>query len=107
MTSQNQSRQVEGKSKPVAESQNMWTPGLRDSGTPGRSATGNTTQRDTVLSLVMAFVIVLLLVQLWLLVEAVEGHVGETGTIILPAAVASGFCCLAASWLWRTSRHKL
>ena len=69
--------------------------------------THNSTQRDTVLSLVMAFVIVLLLVQLWLLVEAVEGHMSETGTIILPAAVASGFCCLAASWLWRTSRQKL
>lgn len=72
-----------------------------------QSAIRNNMQRDTVLSLVMAFVIVLLLVQLWLLVEAVEGQMGQSGTIILPAAVASGFCCLAASWLWRTSRQKL
>lgn len=75
---------------------------------PGpRSLTPKNAQRDTVLSLVMAFVIVLLLVQLWLLVEAIEGQMSQRGTIILPATVASGFCCVAASWLWRTSRQKL
>jgi hypothetical protein len=63
-------------------------------------------QRDTTLSLVMAFVIVLLLVQLWLLVETVESVLGGVDAIILPATVASGFCFLAAWGLWRTLRPR-
>lgn len=58
-------------------------------------------QRNTTLSLVMAFVIVLLLVQLWLLVEAVEGYLSGAGTIAVPAAFASGLCSLGTWWLWR------
>lgn len=59
-------------------------------------------QRDTVLSLVTAFVIVLLLVQLWLLVGAVEGALGGESGITLPATLVSGLCFLGAWWLWRT-----
>ncbi len=58
-------------------------------------------QRSSVLGLVTAFVVVLLLVQLWLLVEAIEGHLGGAGGIVVPAAVASGVCFAVATWLWR------
>ena len=58
-------------------------------------------QHSSVLGLVTAFVIVLLLVQLWLLVEAIEGHLGGAGSIVVPAAVASGVCFAVATWLWR------
>ncbi len=62
-------------------------------------------QRSSVLGLVTAFVIVLLLVQLWLLVETIEGHLGDAGTIVGPATLASGLCFLAATWLWRTMQR--
>ena len=55
-------------------------------------------QRSTVLHLVMAFLGMLLLVQLWLLVNVLEGSLGGEGIIVLPAALASGLCFLAA-WL--------
>jgi hypothetical protein len=63
-------------------------------------------QRNTVLSLVMAFVIVLLLVQLWLLVGALEGSLGGEGAIIFPATLASGLCFLGAWQLLRMLRRK-
>jgi len=68
---------------------------IRKPGPPIRNA-----QRDTILALVMAFVIVLLLVQLWLLVEAVEGYMGGAGVTILPATLASGLCCVGVWRLW-------
>jgi hypothetical protein len=58
-------------------------------------------QRGTVLSLVTAFVIVLLLVQLWLLVGAVEGYVGGEGAFTFPATLASGLCFVGVWQLWR------
>jgi Family of unknown function (DUF6755) len=57
-------------------------------------------QRNTALALVMAFVIVLLLVQLWLLLGAVEGALGGEGAIIFPATFASGLCFVGAWRLW-------
>jgi hypothetical protein len=58
-------------------------------------------QRTTALSLVTAFVIVFLNVQLWLLVQAVEGTLrGESG-IVFPATLTSGLCFLGAWRLWR------
>jgi len=57
-------------------------------------------QRDTVLSLVTAFIVALLLVQLWLLAGAVEGAMGGEGTITLPATFASGLCFVGAWRLW-------
>ena len=62
-------------------------------------------QRSAVLAVVTAFVVVLLLVQLWLLVEAIEGHLGGVGSVVGPATVASGLCFSTAVWLWRTMRH--
>jgi len=61
-------------------------------------------QRNTILSLVMAFVVVLLLVQLWLLVEAVEGDRSGGDSITVPATLISGLCFLGAGWLWRMLR---
>ena len=63
-------------------------------------------QRNTVLSLVTAFVIVLLLVQLWLLVGAVEGALGGEGAIAFPASLASGLCFLGVWQLWRRVRYR-
>ena len=62
-------------------------------------------QHNTVLSLVTAFVIVLLLVQLWLLVGAVEGALGGEGAIAFPASLASGLCFLGVWQLWRRVRY--
>lgn len=64
-------------------------------------------QRDIALSLGMAFVIVLLLVQLWLLVAALEGFLGGDETIAVPATMASAVCFLGAWRLWATLRQKL
>jgi hypothetical protein len=63
-------------------------------------------QRDTALSLVTAFVVVLLLVQLWLLVGTLEGSLGGEGTIAFPATLASGLCFLSAWQLWRMLPQK-
>jgi hypothetical protein len=59
-------------------------------------------QRHTVLALVMAFVSVLLLVQLWLLVQAIEGTAKGESTIVFPVTLTSGLCFLGAWRLWRT-----
>ena len=56
-------------------------------------------QQNTVLSIVMGFLAVVLLVQLWLLVSALEPHAGAEGMVGLPAAFISGVCFLAAAWL--------
>jgi len=64
-------------------------------------------QRNTVLSLVTAFVVTLLLVQLWLLTGAVEGAMGGEGTILLPATFASGLCFIGAWRLWFMLQRRL
>jgi F0F1-type ATP synthase assembly protein I len=64
-------------------------------------------QRDTVLSLVTAFVVALLLLQLWLLTGAIEGAMGGEGTILLPATFASGFCFIGAWRLWFMLQRRL
>ena len=56
-------------------------------------------QRNTVLSIAMAFLAVVLLVQLWLLVGTLEAFMGGEGLVGLPAALASGVCFLIAAWL--------
>ena len=61
-------------------------------------------QRSAVLAMVTAFVVVLLLIQLWLLVETIEGHLGGVSSIVAPATFASGLCCMAAAWLKPISR---
>jgi len=51
-----------------------------------------------VLSAVMVFLAVILLLQLWLFVGALEAY-AEGGQIGLQAAAVSAICVLAASWL--------
>jgi hypothetical protein len=63
-----------------------------------------TPQRDTTLSLVTAFVVILLLLQLWLLVDALEGSLGGEGAIAFPATLVSGLCFLGAWQLRRMLR---
>ena len=57
-------------------------------------------QEKTILSIVMAFLAVILLGQLWLIVGVLEAYMGEAGAIGLPAAIASGrhagTCCSPA-----------
>jgi len=54
--------------------------------------------QNTVLSAVMVFLAVILLLQLWLFVGALEAY-AEGGQIGLQAAAVSAICVLAASWL--------
>jgi hypothetical protein len=63
-------------------------------------------QRNTVLALVMAFVVALLLIQLWLLVGAVEGVLRAEGTIAFPATLVSGLCFLGVWQLGRRLWHR-
>jgi hypothetical protein len=57
--------------------------------------------RATALSLVTAFVIVFLNVQLWLLTQAVEGALRGESALVFPATLVSGLCFLGAWRLWR------
>lgn len=61
-------------------------------------------RQNTALSIVMAFVAVILLVQLWLLVSSLEAYSGAEALIGFPAAVASGICLMATVWLVRSVR---
>jgi uncharacterized protein DUF6755 len=58
-------------------------------------------QHAPALLLVMAFVIVFLNIQLWVLVQAVEGILRGEDAIVLPATLISGLCFLGAWRLWR------
>ena len=58
-------------------------------------------ERNSILSIVMAFLIVILMVQLWLLVGALEAYAAGHNLIGLPVALASGLCLIAAVWLVR------
>jgi hypothetical protein len=53
--------------------------------------------RGIVLQMVMAFVICILLVQLWLFTEALEAMHSANGTIAATAMICSGLGC-AAVW---------
>ena len=62
-------------------------------------------KRSTALSLVTAFLTVFLSVQLWLLVQVIEGT-SRDHTVALPATLASGLCFLGACWLWRALHER-
>jgi hypothetical protein len=64
-------------------------------------------QRNTALSLALAFVIVFLIVQLWLLVQAIEGSLRGETSIVFPAVVGSGLCFVGAWRLWQTVQAKV
>jgi hypothetical protein len=63
-------------------------------------------QRQTLLSLITAFVIILLLIQLWLLIHLVEETLRGDSSIMLPAVLISGLCSLGAGSLWRTLSYR-
>jgi hypothetical protein len=63
-------------------------------------------QRNTVLALVMAFVSVLLLIQLWLLVQAIEGASKGERAIVFPVTLASSLCFLGAWRLWHLLQNR-
>ncbi len=58
-------------------------------------------QRNSILSIVMAFLMVILLVQLWLLVGALDAYAAGQNLIGLPVVLASGVCLIASVWLVR------
>jgi hypothetical protein len=58
-------------------------------------------QRNTVRSLTLAFVIVFLIAQLWLLMQVIDGALQAETSIVFPAIVGSGLCFAGA---WRMSR---
>ena len=58
-------------------------------------------QRNSILAIVMAFLMAILLVQLWLLVGALEAYAAGQNLIGLPVALASGVCLIASAWLVR------
>ena len=58
-------------------------------------------QQKIVLSIVMVFLAVILLVQLWLLVGALEAYAGGEGLVGLPASLASAICLVGSLWLVR------
>ena len=58
----------------------------------------NSKTRGTVLHAVMAFVVTILMVQLWLFTESLEAVHARNGTIMIAAVVCSGMGC-AAVWM--------
>ena len=62
-------------------------------------------QEKTILSIVMAFLAVILLGQLWLMVGVLEAYLVQDVYVGLPAALASGLCFLTSLWLLRFVRY--
>ncbi len=51
-------------------------------------------QRTTIVSGMLAFVLILVILQLWLLTATMNAYLGGDESVILPAAGASLFCFL-------------
>ena len=64
----------------------------------------NHKSRSIVLHMVMAFVICILMVQLWLFTEAVDSMHSPDGTTALAAMICSGAGCIA---IWLLIRYFL
>ena len=60
-----------------------------------------TRQQNTVLSVVMTFVVFLLVAQLWFLTQSVDGTLAGESDLTVVAASASGLCFLGVWRLWR------
>jgi len=58
-------------------------------------------QRNSILAIVMAFLMVILFVQLWRAVGALEANAAGQQLIGMPVAIASGVCLVASVWLVR------
>jgi len=58
-------------------------------------------QRSTIVSGMLAFVLMLVILQLWLLTATMNAYLGGDETVIWPAAGASLLCLLLNVGLWR------
>ena len=58
-------------------------------------------QRTTVLSGMLAFVIMLVILQLWLLTATMNAYLGGDEQVIWPAAIGSGLCLALNAGLLR------
>jgi protein-S-isoprenylcysteine O-methyltransferase Ste14 len=63
-------------------------------------------QQNTVLSLVTLFVLALLCLQLWLLVETLETAFPPATASSLPGVIVSAVCALVGWWLWRLLQRR-
>lgn len=58
-------------------------------------------QRMTIVNGVLAFVVLIVILQLWLLTATLNAYLGGAREIVVPAALVSSFClCLNAGLLW-------
>jgi hypothetical protein len=62
-------------------------------------------QRTTVVHAMLAFVLVIVLLQLWLLTATMNAYLGGDESVILPAAGASLLCLLLNAGLLRYLYH--
>lgn len=69
--------------------------------TPDRQLRAQRVQDMSRIYTVMVCLASLLFGQFLLLTVALESHLRGHSTVVLPTAVASGLCCLAACWLIR------
>lgn len=58
-------------------------------------------QRSTIVYGMLAFVLVLVFMQLWLLTATMNAYLGGDESVIWPAAAASAACLLLNVGLWR------
>ena len=63
------------------------------------------TQRATIVNGMLAFVMMLVVLQLWLLTATMNAYLGGDESIILPAAAASLVCLLLNAGLLRYLYH--
>lgn len=62
-------------------------------------------QRTTVISAMLAFVVVLVVLQLWLVTATMNAYLGGDESAIWPAAAASAFCLVLNAGLLRYLYH--
>ncbi len=77
------------------------TPNSFSSVSPRAQDWPRTRQRNTVLSVVMTFVVFLLVAQLWFLTQSVDGTLAGESDLTVVAACASGLCFLGVWRLWQ------
>jgi len=62
-------------------------------------------QRTTIINGMLAFVLMLMMLQLWLLTATMNAYLGGDESVIWPAASASGACLLLNAGLLRYLYH--
>jgi hypothetical protein len=65
----------------------------------------NREQRSTVIYGMLAFVLILVVLQLWLLMATMNAYLGGDESVIVPAAIASVLCLLLNVGLLRYLGH--